>query len=614
MNFRRLFDKPLAVAALVLVPGAAVFAAWALGWTAPAERPLYDWSLRALPSPGPQPVVLVALDEETWRALGQRDPDRTEIAKVLGLLAERKPALVALDLLFLNPKDEAADAALEAAIAAVPTVMASSPAQQLEPLPRFRARAIGVGSIDLASDPDGIVRGVPPPYYAEREGQWVIRRLPISLECARHIWFPAGVPSVEIREEGLFLGEKPFVLSAKRWLIPYTGGEGTLPRLSFQKILASPDLIPDLTGKVVILGNTTAMKHDLFSVPLPVAERRDTEFKTLTTHSMAGIEVHGQALAALLDGRALTAPPRRVEGLLLLGLALLSAILALVPLRPLYAVALWIGGGLLGAGACLLALRAGVVLPLFALGLTWLLYGASSIGYHRWKDMAARRAVEQLFGRYVSPNIARRLLADPSLVIAGGRKKVLTILFSDVRGFTSLSERVAPEQVTEILNLYFTEMMEILFAHDGTYDKFIGDALLAFFGDPVDQPDQTERALACAVAMQERAALLRTRFEAEGKPPLHIGIAINTGPVVVGNHGSAQSWSYTVIGDTVNLASRLQGLAQQDEVILSAETAARIPGLRERYDVEDLDPVRVKGKSEPIPILRVRGQKREVAP
>jgi len=615
MTLKRLFDKPLAAAALVFLPGAAVFTLWALGWSAPAERPLYDWSLRALPVPASSPAQLIALDDLTWRELGDRNPDRAEIARVLQLVAERRPRLVVVDLLFLSPMSEEGDAALEAALRLSPTVLASSPAQQMEPIKRFRAAVVGAGSIDLRSDPDGILRGIPPPYTAEREGQMVIRRLPIALECARRLWFPDAPPSVTLLPDGsVLLGDHPFRLSDGRWLIPFTGGDGALPRLSFADLLQHPEKADALTGKVVFFGNTRVAQHDYFAVPLPVAPGTVHGFETTSTHTMAGIEVHAQAFSALLDGRSLTSPGPREEGLLLMGVALLAAVLSLVPMKPLPALVLWAGGGAAGAGLSLLSLRAGTVLPLFALGLTWVLYGASSIGYHRWRDLAARRAVEQLFGRYVSPNIARRLLADPSLVIAGGRKKVLTILFSDVRGFTSLSERVAPEQVTEILNLYFTEMMEILFAHDGTYDKFIGDALLAFFGDPVDQPDQTERALACAVAMQERAALLRKRFEAEGKPPLHIGIAINTGPVVVGNHGSAQSWSYTVIGDTVNLASRLQGLAQQDEVILSVETAARVPHLRERYVVEELEPVRVKGKSEPIPILRVTGQKREVAP
>lgn len=601
----------LAACALALGPGLLVLTLWAIGATQPPERPLYDLALRTIPKPASSPVVLVKLDEETFRALGGRDPDRAEIAKALQTVATSKPKLVVVDLLLKSARTEEGDAALETALRLSPTLLASSPAQQQEPLLRFRAAATGVGSIDLATDPDGILRGILPPYTTRREdGQVVIRRLPLSLECARRIWFPDGPPSVELTEKGgVILGDRPFLMSGDRWLIPFSGGDGTLPHVSFQELLKDSGTVPDLAGKVVMFGNTRADLHDYFSVPLPVAPQTALGFEARSTNSMTGLEVHGQAIAALLDGRSLKTPSRRAEGLLLAALCLFAAGFALLPIRPSRAIGLWFGGLLLLAAGALWALRSGLVLPLFAGGAAWLLYAGASVGYHRWKDLAARRAVERLFGRYVSPNIASRLLANPGLVNPGGRKKTLTILFSDIRGFTNLSETIPPEQVTELLNLYFTEMMQLLFAHDGTYDKFIGDALLAFFGDPVDQPDQSERGLACAVAMQERAAELRARFAAEGRPQLHIGIAVHTGPAVVGNHGSAENWSYTVIGDTVNLAARLQGLAQRDEVILSASTAARIPNLRERYIVEEMDPVKVKGKSEPIEILRVVGRR-----
>lgn len=611
MQHRPQLRKALVVVALVLGPGLFVLSLWGLGATHFAERPLYDLALRSLPPPATEPVSLVALDEETWRALGGRDPERAEIAQVLTALATAKPKLVVIDLLFRSPKNEEGDASLEAALRLSPTVLASSPAQQVEPLLRFRAASVGVGSIDLLSDPDGKVRGIPPPYTAQREdGERVIRRFPLALECARRIWFPDGPPTVEMEEDGsVALGDHPFRMSGERWLIPFSGGDGTLPRLSFGELLQKPELAEQFSGKIVLFGNTRADLHDYFAVPLPVAQKRVLGFKSRSTNSMAGIELHGQALAALLEGRSLTALSGRSQGLLLGLLSLAAGLLALLPLRPVPALALWSGGLMLLGVSSVALLRSGTALPFAACVLAWGLYAGASVGYHRWRDLAARRAVERLFGRYVSPNIASRLLADPSLVNPGGRKKVLTILFSDIRGFTSLSETLPPEQVTELLNLYFTEMMQVLFAHDGTYDKFIGDALLAFFGDPVDQPDQSARGLACAVAMQERAAELRAKFKAEGRAEIHIGIAIHTGPVVVGNHGSTENWSYTVIGDTVNLASRLQGLAQRDEVIVSASTAARISDLRNEYLVEEMDPVKVKGKSEPIEILRVVGRR-----
>jgi adenylate cyclase len=603
-------QKPLALFALIFLPGAAVALLWATTLTAPAERFIYDRLLRTRPVPADAPVVLVAIDEPTFAALGH-DPSRAELAEAITALWARHPALIGIDLLLLSPKDDALDAALEKAIASADCVLACSPAQGSYPISRFRKEAAGLGSIDLILDQDGILRGLPPPYTAVQEGRLVIERLPFALECARRMWYPDSAPELELGQRGLKVGSHSYPLSEGRWLIPYRGGDGTLARLSFIDLLHGQKALQDLSGKVVLIGNTRAAAQDYKSVPLPAAAGKMFGMKTISTHSMAGVEVHGQALAALLQNQSIASLSPKAASWLLGLLALAAAVLAVFPLRPFASALLWTSGACVLLASGIVGIRHGLALPLFSMVLSWGAYAGSSFAYHRYKDFSARRDIERLFGRYVSPNIARRLLADPSMVHAGGRKKILTILFSDIRGFTSLSEKLPPEKVTEILNLYFTEMMAVLFAHDGTYDKFIGDALLAFFGDPADQPDHAARALECAVSMQERAAALRARFAQAGLPALHIGIAINTGPVVVGNHGSKESWTYTVIGDAVNLASRLQGLAQHDEVILSEQTASAIDGLEERYVVEKMEPVMVKGKSAPIPIMRVLGRKKE---
>ncbi len=593
--------------ALAFGPGLAVLLlAWA-GLLERGERPVYDWLLSTRRAPPSGRVFIVVIDDDTFGALGNRNPDRGEIATVLSSLWERKPALIGIDLLFSSPKDEALDARFEEVLARTRCVLACNQNKDRQPIVRFRKRAAGVGFIDFVTDRDGILRSLLPPYADLREDPIVLKRLPFALECARRVWFGDEAPEVSVTARGYRFGNHLYRLSRGVHWIPFCGGDGTIDHASFLSVLRDPGGLPDLKDRVVLLGNAVASEHDLFSVPLSKEAGRVAGFAAVATRSMAGVEIHAQSLDALLSGRTVAPLPERGVALLLTLLGLAAAGLALLPLKPLPSLATWAAGALLILGFALGGVRQGAALPLFSMGMVWGAYGASSFGYHRYRDFSARRAVEQLFGRYVSPNIAKQLLSNPGLVHPGGRKKELTILFSDVRGFTSLSERIPPEQVTEILNLYFTEMMTILFAHDGTYDKFIGDALLAFFGDPVDQPDQAERALACAVAMQARAATLRGEFEAAGRPPIRIGVAIHTGPVIVGNHGSKENWSYTVIGDTVNLASRLQGLAQKDEVILSAETASRIPGLRERYLVEELEPVKVKGKSEPIPILKVTG-------
>jgi adenylate cyclase len=482
------------------------------------------------------------------------------------------------------------------------------------PLRRFQEKAVGIGSIELLTDRDGILRHLPPPYADFTGGRLAVAAFPFALQCALLEWYRGKPPAPRLEGGTLRLGDHAYPMAAPGWRIPYFGGDGTLERISFSSLLG-PAPPPDARGRVVLVGNTQASKHDYFAVPFPAKAARDSALATTETHTMAGVEVQGQALDALLQGISIRSASAAERWALLGILAALGTGMAALPLRPGRSLAFWLLLGAALAAGSVAAIRAGIALPALALTFTWLAYAGASFAYHRYLDFSERRAVERLFSRYVSPNVARQLLERPDLVQLGGRRKVVTILFSDIRGFTTLSEQIPPEQVSDLLNLYFTEMTGILFRFDGTLDKFIGDAILAFFGDPVDQPDHPARALECAVAMQEAAASLRERFRKEGRPELRIGVAVHTGPVVVGNNGSQNNFVYTVIGDAVNLTSRLQGLAQRDDVILTESTAALIPSFGERYRQEKMEPVKVKGKAEPVSIVRVIGRMTEgVAP
>jgi adenylate cyclase len=592
--------------ALGLLAALAVGLPLALGAASWAEGRVYDLLLR-LRSDTPSPLVhLVCIDDGTFRALGDRNPNRSEIARAIVNLWAKGPSLIAMDLFFTGPaQDPKEDEDLERALSTAEVVLACNPAQDFMPLPRFETQSVGVASVDFLVDSDGILRSLPQPYVEPRPGGGLqLGRLPMALECARLTWFPKEPPAVRLSKDVLFLSNHSFPIRGRAWRIPFCGGDGTLPRLSFKEALKGGSAIPDVAGKVLLIGSVRPSQHDYFSVPLP--RRLGTD--EAASHAMAGVEIHGQALSALLKGESIV-PLGPGWRLALFGLiAAVGTALIAYPLRPLPDVLIWIAflGVLLAASVA--GIRSGLALPLFSLGFTLLFYAAVSFSYHRYCDFMGKRAVERLFRRYVSPNIAKKLLENPDLVHLGGRRRVLTILFSDVRGFTSLSERIPPEQVSGLLNEYFTEMVQVLFKFDGTLDKFIGDAILGFFGDPVEQLDHPARALSCAVAMQEVADSLRKRFRQNGKPELHVGIAVHAGPVVVGNNGSVDNFVYTVIGDTVNLTSRLQGLAQRDDVILTKSTAEMIPGFKSLYEHEEVEPVRVKGKAEPIEILRVIGR------
>ncbi len=215
------------------------------------------------------------------------------------------------------------------------------------------------------------------------------------------------------------------------------------------------------------------------------------------------------------------------------------------------------------------------------------------------------------FHRYFAPELARQIAAHEEEVQLGGRKCRVVVLFSDVRGFTTLSERLTPEDIAGVLNEHFTEMVEIVFQHGGTLDKFMGDALMALWGAPIGRADDADRAMAAAVGMQRALKRLEPQWAARGRPPLEVGIGLSVGEVFAGNIGSDRRLEYTVLGDAVNTASRLCAEAGPGEILISRElygALARPPA------VEELPPMLLKGKSQPVPVYRVRWQAPPPAP
>jgi adenylate cyclase len=231
------------------------------------------------------------------------------------------------------------------------------------------------------------------------------------------------------------------------------------------------------------------------------------------------------------------------------------------------------------------------------------LIGAAGLIGRQAEESTQKRYIMQLFGRYVSPTVVQELIRNRDLVRLGGRKERLTVFFSDIRGFTSMSEKMPPEEVSALLNDYFSRMTRIVFAHGGTLDKFMGDAVMAFFGNPLYFPGHAKEAVAMALDMKEEMERLLKEREAAGQEAsFGIGMGINTGEVVVGNLGSNEFVDYTVIGDDVNLACRLESVAGKGQILISASTYEEI---KNDFEVVRLEPVTVKGKSRPVDVYEV---------
>ncbi len=319
---------------------------------------------------------------------------------------------------------------------------------------------------------------------------------------------------------------------------------------------------------------------------------------------MPGIQVHASVADDFLSNRVMRPESRRVRMALVVALALVVGVIATL-LPAWWAAAVFAA---VVAAFVFIATRqfAGgnwinITQPALASSLA--LFGG--VGYQYFFEGREKRKMKRLFGQYVSKDVYEQLVANPDLARLGGQRRQMTVLFSDIRGFTTVSEKGQPEEIVAILNEYFTRMVEIVFAHKGTLDKFVGDMVMALFGAPLDDPRHAEHAVDAALEMIRELNLLNAKWTAEGRPALDIGIGISTGPMIAGNIGSEAIMSYTVIGDSVNLGARLESLNKEygTRIIISEATRDALPG---RYLFRPLGDVVVKGKTKPVAIFEVK--------
>jgi len=326
-----------------------------------------------------------------------------------------------------------------------------------------------------------------------------------------------------------------------------------------------------------------------------------------------GVEVHANLIAGMLDG-TIKERPAYVLGaevvLLTAGGVVLAVLLPLLsPLRATLA-ALAALGGYVGFNLAVWQM-AHVVLPLASSLLMTLAMFALNMSYGYFVESRSKRQFTELFGQYVPPELVDQMAHDPGKYSMEGKSEELTVLFADIRGFTSIAEGLDPKELSQLLNEYLTAMTRVIGEHRGTLDKYIGDAIMAFWGAPIAEPKHAQRAVAAAIAMQAQLEALNASFKARGWPEIRIGVGINTGAMSVGDMGSRVRKAYTVLGDAVNLASRLEGLTKRygASIVVGEATRQAVSGMVFR----ELDRVRVKGKDESVAIFEPIGPEADVA-
>ncbi len=355
----------------------------------------------------------------------------------------------------------------------------------------------------------------------------------------------------------------------------------------------SPEEQKSLQGAVLLLGATATGTNDMRPNPFDPSIDGVENHAAVVDNIIAGdylrrpVSIYETELMIVLAVGLLFAP------LMIFGRALLSgfAVIAFAVGYYYFDKYVWFGQGT----------WAFMAVPAFEIGTMFI----STMIYKYMTEEREKKKVKGAFQHYLSPDVINQVLDDPEALKLGGERKELTVYFSDVRGFTTISESLSPEKLVEFMNEYFTPMTDAILKSGGTLDKYIGDAIMAFWGAPLPLPDQADRAAAVAIEHLRRLDVLRETMAKKGFPKPDIGIGLNTGPMSVGNMGSQDRFTYTVMGDAVNLGARLEGSTKEYgvKIIISKNTMERLtPG---RFYTRDLDDIRVKGKNEPIKVFEL---------
>ena len=454
------------------------------------------------------------------------------------------------------------------------------------------------GHFNPLVETDGIIRRVP--LFIDYEDDLyetlslAMLRLSVGLDKDPDAIELPALSAVDVDAEGVAyrIGdsdiELPLDLEGAMY-VPFRGGMGAIEYVSVADVVDGRVNPEQLRGKHVIVGTTAPGLLDL----------RATPFSPI----YPGVEIHATLLAAMLEpGNALLRVPYWKQladygGLAILGVISLFILPGLSPTVLIIALASGVAG-LIGVARFLWL--DGVYVAVGTLFVAFILLMLSQLVLGFLEEYRKKKQFTDLFGQYVPPELVKKMAEDPERYSMAGRRLQMTVLFSDVRGFTSISEQLAPSELSEFINLYLTTMTQVIRDEGGTLDKYIGDAIMAFWGAPIDAEDHAERGVVAAIKMIEALDALAKVCVERGWPAISIGIGINTGDMSVGDMGSKIRKAYTVMGDAVNLGARLEGLTRQYGVwtIVSEFTVAECPRVRFR----ELDKVLVKGKEQPVVI------------
>jgi adenylate cyclase len=602
------------------------------------EHRLLDarFKIRGTRSVSSSPLQIVAIDDPTFRVLKEKWPFQGSLyARLVRNLNRAGARLIVFDVEFSEPNQKhpeqdtlLAEAIQQAGNVILPGKVGYQYERNLEkpyttiipPLPILKAACKSFGIVNELTDPDDFTRRCL--LYLPVSG----KLLPsLGLEVLRAMQGIPDTAQIEIRHRTCRLGNQSIPLYDRySTLINYYGPAGSFPAISFASVLDDSTLDLGLgvdsdymenfypgqfhnagtlrnpfAGKVVLIGAMSEELHDTKNTPF--YSNHGNSLK------MAGVEVHAQALQTILEGSYI----HRQSAITSL---LLCSVLAFLIFQLVGSYRLWRGlilslvltAGMVAAAQAMFTLW-NVWVDLVSLLYTALLTYLGTTVYLYFRERREKISIQEMFEHYVPDAVVKDLIAHPELLKLGGHRCHLSILFADINGFTTISEMLSPEQLVAHLNEYMTAMTQIILEEGGIIDKYEGDLIMAEFGTPVAYPDHAEHACRAALRMQSRLASLRRKWEQEGKPALFIRIGVSTGEVIVGNMGSDKIFDYTVVGDAVNLCSRLEvaNKTYGTGILISGATRQELPPA---YITRPLGELSVRGRVGAVAIYELMAE------
>lgn len=530
-------------------------------------------------------IVIVAIDDASLTKIGRWPWPRDVHANLIQKLSDAGAKVIGYDVNFPEPSTPELDTKLaeviknsgkvvlpvELKLASDHGALTFEPTKTVQPITQIQSAALSSGFTNLRLDQDGIAR-----------------QLPLT------ILSPDGSSIHAFASELMRIFGKTPPTVLLRINYPAPPGKG-FRIISATDVLQNPPESLAIKNAIVLVGATARDLHDEQLVP------------TSSGSPMSGAQIHASLVDTLLSERWLREAPWFIEGFFLIilgvGLGFLFSWVRAKKRILVAGIVLW----LVWLITAFIMFDHGWILDVVWPTITLIAVYAILL-FERWiATEGERRAIRQTFGRYLSPVVVDKILQNPEQVLSGGERRHMSVLFSDLRGFTSLSEGLAPEKLVEVLNTYLESMTRIVFDERGVLDKYIGDAVMAFWNAPFDQPDHAARAVRAAIQMRDRLQSMNREGVFPPEVELKVGVGVNTGDMVVGNIGSEIRYDYTVIGDSVNLASRTEGLCKEYGVPIIV-TQGTHKELGEAFICRLLDQVAVKGKKEPIRIYEVMGE------